>query len=197
MYYRFWFFKFLLLVGLTVGAFFIPDGIFTTGTDRSPKFLALLPDMLSSEVPSSLWRDFLWCVSRLTVLYSLLSLLSLFLSLSIPVSILSSSLSLSLLCRCVWTSQCGTTLAWWAPSYSSSSSSFCWWTLLILGIRTGWRMPKTATGSVGLQVQWNQSSFISIRSFSQGKASLFMFCSHTQKKNMWYLKGSWMLKNNV
>lgn len=29
---RFWFFKFLILVGITVGAFFIPDGIFNTGT---------------------------------------------------------------------------------------------------------------------------------------------------------------------
>lgn len=27
----FWFFKFLLLVGLTVGAFYIPDGSFTSG----------------------------------------------------------------------------------------------------------------------------------------------------------------------
>lgn len=27
----FWFFKFLLLVGLTVGAFYIPDGSFTAG----------------------------------------------------------------------------------------------------------------------------------------------------------------------
>lgn len=28
----FWFFKFLVLVGITVGAFFIPDGTFNTGT---------------------------------------------------------------------------------------------------------------------------------------------------------------------
>lgn len=27
----FWFFKFLVLVGITVGAFFIPDGDFNTG----------------------------------------------------------------------------------------------------------------------------------------------------------------------
>ena len=30
----FWFFKFLVLVGITVGAFFIPDGIFTTGIQQ-------------------------------------------------------------------------------------------------------------------------------------------------------------------
>lgn len=30
---RFWFFKFLALVGLTVGAFFIPDGTFTSGME--------------------------------------------------------------------------------------------------------------------------------------------------------------------
>ncbi len=29
---RFWFFKFLILVGITVGAFFIPDGTFHDGT---------------------------------------------------------------------------------------------------------------------------------------------------------------------
>lgn len=28
---RFWFFKFLILVGITVGAFYIPDGSFTNG----------------------------------------------------------------------------------------------------------------------------------------------------------------------
>lgn len=31
VYFRFWFFKFLVLVGITVGAFFIPDGTFNTG----------------------------------------------------------------------------------------------------------------------------------------------------------------------
>lgn len=31
--FRFWFFKFLVLVGITVGAFFIPDGTFNTGAD--------------------------------------------------------------------------------------------------------------------------------------------------------------------
>lgn len=30
--FRFWFFKFLILIGITVGAFFIPDGTFHTGT---------------------------------------------------------------------------------------------------------------------------------------------------------------------
>uniref|UniRef100_A0A667Z0G1 Serine incorporator 2 n=1 Tax=Myripristis murdjan TaxID=586833 RepID=A0A667Z0G1_9TELE len=30
----FWFFKFLILVGITVGAFFIPDGTFHTGTNK-------------------------------------------------------------------------------------------------------------------------------------------------------------------
>lgn len=29
--HRFWFFKFLVLVGITVGAFYIPDGTFTSG----------------------------------------------------------------------------------------------------------------------------------------------------------------------
>lgn len=29
----FWFFKFLVLVGITVGAFYIPDGAFTSGEE--------------------------------------------------------------------------------------------------------------------------------------------------------------------
>lgn len=32
MLFRFWFFKFLILIGITVGAFFIPDGTFHNGT---------------------------------------------------------------------------------------------------------------------------------------------------------------------
>lgn len=50
-------------------------------------------------------------------------------------------------------SQCGTTLAWWAPSSSSSSSSSCWSTLLIPGTSPGWRGPKTETASAGLEVE--------------------------------------------
>lgn len=33
LFFRFWFFKFLILIGITVGAFFIPDGTFHTGTN--------------------------------------------------------------------------------------------------------------------------------------------------------------------
>lgn len=33
LFSRFWFFKFLILIGITVGAFFIPDGTFHTGTN--------------------------------------------------------------------------------------------------------------------------------------------------------------------
>jgi len=36
---RFWFFKFLILVGITVGAFFIPDGTFHDGTFLVKLFL--------------------------------------------------------------------------------------------------------------------------------------------------------------
>lgn len=32
----FWFFKFLVLVGITVGAFYIPDGAFTSGEEMPP-----------------------------------------------------------------------------------------------------------------------------------------------------------------
>lgn len=35
---RFWFFKFLILVGITVGAFFIPDGTFHNGTHMLQHF---------------------------------------------------------------------------------------------------------------------------------------------------------------
>lgn len=35
--FRFWFIKFLILVGITVGAFYIPDGTFNTGTAFSFK----------------------------------------------------------------------------------------------------------------------------------------------------------------
>lgn len=31
--HSFWFFKFLVLVGITVGAFYIPDGAFTSGEE--------------------------------------------------------------------------------------------------------------------------------------------------------------------
>lgn len=33
LFFRFWFFKFLILIGITVGAFFIPDGTFHAGTN--------------------------------------------------------------------------------------------------------------------------------------------------------------------
>lgn len=38
---RFWFFKFLLLVGITVGAFYIPDGSFNMGMSSSWSTIAL------------------------------------------------------------------------------------------------------------------------------------------------------------
>lgn len=34
----FWFFKFLMLVGITVGAFFIPDGDFNAGKAEPSPF---------------------------------------------------------------------------------------------------------------------------------------------------------------
>lgn len=33
LFYSFWFFKFLVLLGITVGAFYIPDGAFTSGEE--------------------------------------------------------------------------------------------------------------------------------------------------------------------
>lgn len=37
-FFRFWFFKFLILIGITVGAFFIPDGTFHNGTHMLQHF---------------------------------------------------------------------------------------------------------------------------------------------------------------
>ena len=42
---RFWFFKFLILIGLCVGAFYIPRGDFGTGMDGNLKFRAISLDM--------------------------------------------------------------------------------------------------------------------------------------------------------
>lgn len=41
LFFSFWFFKFLVLLGITVGAFFIPDGVFSTGMDLSKSALML------------------------------------------------------------------------------------------------------------------------------------------------------------
>ncbi|KAI1231293.1 Serine incorporator 2, partial [Lamprotornis superbus] len=50
----FWFFKFLVLVGITVGAFYIPDGAFTSGEELPVLSLAPLPGIKPRAVPPSL-----------------------------------------------------------------------------------------------------------------------------------------------
>lgn len=69
---RFWFFKFLILVGITVGAFFIPDGTFHNGTNLvywqnkwhvSMSLIYQWQWKSSLFVQHSLWRIDIFCIS--------------------------------------------------------------------------------------------------------------------------------------
>lgn len=57
--HSFWFFKFLVLVGITVGAFYIPDGAFTSGEELPVLSLAPLHGIKPRAVPPALTRPVL------------------------------------------------------------------------------------------------------------------------------------------
>ncbi len=93
LFSRFWFFKFLILVGITVGAFFIPDGTFHTGTNMLC-WITINSNMLYLLLEQTLT---LWFISD---------------SGNGEISIPDQQFCF------LSTSQCGFTLEWWDPSSS-------------------------------------------------------------------------------
>lgn len=126
LFSRFWFFKFLILVGITVGAFFIPDGSFHTGTNMLC-WITVNAYICFSWVDTKLW---LVCNSG-TVACRYLFLVSLK-----KTNIFYEVKSISFICF-LFTFQYGFTLEWLDPSSLSSSNLFSSSILPTPGTRCG------------------------------------------------------------